>query len=318
MPQVDWLTKFSEMIAVTGRLEIHCAYGAPWRVARAPSGSCEIPYHIVLEGRAIFEDSQTGSTRELVGGDVLLLPHASAHVLHDGSGYTPSHTHHRLGSAGWTPIVNDGPGERLEMLCGRLVIEPPHDRLIRDYFPAHLVVRTMNSHDDEAMASASSRLALLLGLMRTESISEKPGAHAIFDMFSSVMFTLVVRAASESDFTPAGLPALAGDDRLAPVVSAMLSDPARPWRLSELASLCGMTRDVFARLFRDTLGRSAIELLTDLRMSLAANSLRDSSKTVKAVAGSVGYRSLAAFRRVFSERTGMTPGRWRRPTMEGE
>ena len=318
MPQFDWLSQFSEMIAVTGRLEVHCVYGAPWRIARAPSGSREIPYYIVLEGRAIFEDAQTGSTRELLSGDILLLPQASAHVLHDGSGYTASHADHRLVSAGWTLSDNDGPGERLEMLCGRLFIEPPHDHLIRNYFPTHLVVRTMNNHDDKAMASASGRLALLLGLMRAESTSDKPGGYAIFNMFSSVMFTLALRAASESDSAPAGLAALAGDDRLVPAVSAMLADLARPWRLSELANVCGMRHDLFARRFRAALGRSAIELLTDLRMSMAANALRDSSETIKAVAGSVGYRSPAAFRRVFSERTGMTPGQWRHLAIEGE
>jgi hypothetical protein len=29
----------------------------------------EIPYHVVLKGRAIIEDPETGTARELVGGD---------------------------------------------------------------------------------------------------------------------------------------------------------------------------------------------------------------------------------------------------------
>jgi AraC family transcriptional activator of mtrCDE len=60
------------------------------------------------------------------------------------------------------------------------------------------------------------------------------------------------------------------------------------------------------------LGRTANDLLTDIRMTLAANKLRQSSVSTAAVAAAVGYRSEAAFQRVFKRRMGMTPARWRR------
>jgi AraC family transcriptional activator of mtrCDE len=52
--------------------------------------------------------------------------------------------------------------------------------------------------------------------------------------------------------------------------------------------------------------------LTDLRMSLAANELRKPAVSTEVVAETVGYKSVSAFRRVFAERIGMTPGEWRR------
>jgi AraC family transcriptional activator of mtrCDE len=54
----------------------------------------------------------------------------------------------------------------------------------------------------------------------------------------------------------------------------MFTDRARPRNLSDLADLRGMSRATFIRHFQDTLGRSAIELLSDIRMSLAANELK--------------------------------------------
>ena len=66
------------------------------------------------------------------------------------------------------------------------------------------------------------------------------------------------------------------------------------------------------RQFQDKVGRSAIELLTDIRMSLASTELKKPGMTTEAVADSVGYRSVAAFRRVFTDKMGMTPGEWRR------
>jgi AraC family transcriptional activator of mtrCDE len=318
MSQVDWLSHLLQMITVTGQLEVRCTYGAPWRVAWARSAAHEIPYHVVLKGRAIIEDPEIRTARDLVAGDIVLLPHGSAHVLHDGSGETPGRTYNRKGSAGWTLSENDGQGEHLDMLCGRFFIGPPHDRLIRNYLPTNLVVRAMDGHGEEGIGSASNHLASLVGLMRMESAGDKLGGYAMLNALSSALFTLVLRAASESEQAPAGLLALAGHPRLAPAISAMFADPARPWNLPDLADLCRMSRATFMRHFQDKLGRSAVELLTDIRMSLAANELKKPAMTTEAVAESVGYQSVAAFRRVFTDKMGMTPGQWRRLAREGE
>lgn len=318
MSQVDWLSHLLKMITITGQLEVRCAYGAPWRVAWPKSAAHEIPYHVVLKGRAIIEDPETEMARELVGGDIVLLPHGSEHVLHDGSGHAPGLIYNRQGSAGWMLSENDGQGEHLDMLCGRFFIGPPHDRLIRDYLPTNLVVRSIDSQGEEGIGSASNHLANLVGLMRMESTSDKVGGYAILNALSSALFTLVLRAASESEQAPAGLLALAGHPRLAPAISAMFADPARPWNLPDLADLCSMSRATFMRHFKDKLGRSAAELLTDIRMSLAANELKKPTMTTESVAESVGYQSVSAFRRVFTDRMGMTPGQWRRLVHEGQ
>jgi AraC family transcriptional activator of mtrCDE len=317
MSQVDWLSHLLQLITITGRLEVRCAYGAPWRVAWARSAAHEIPYHVVLKGRAIIEDPETGTARELVGGDIVLLPHGSAHVLHDGSGQAPGRTYNRRGSAGWTLSENDGQGEHLDMLCGRFFIGPPHDRLIRGFLPTTLMVRAMEGRGEEGVGSASNHLASLVGLMRMESAGDKPGGYAILNALTSALFTLALRAASESEQVPAGLLALAGHPRLAPAISAMFADPARPWNLPDLADLCSMSRATFMRHFQDKVGRSAIELLTDIRMSRAANELKKPAMTTEAVADAVGYQSVAAFRRVFTDKMGMTPGQWRRLAREG-
>ncbi|MFC0401384.1 AraC family transcriptional regulator [Paraburkholderia rhizosphaerae] len=316
MSRVDWLSHLLQMITITGQLEVRCTYGAPWRVAWPESAAHEVPYHVVLKGRAIIEDPKTELASELVGGDIVLLPHGSAHVLHDGSGDRPAPTHNRRSSAGWTFSRNDGLSEDLDMLCGRFFIGPPHDRLIRNYLPTNLVVRAMDRNGEERIESASSGLAILVELMRIESGSDKLGGHAILNALSSALFALALRAASESEQAPPGLLALAGDSRLAPAISAMFADPAQPWNLPELADLCNMSRATFMRHFQDKLGISAVELLTNIRMSLAANELKKPAMTTEAVAESVGYRSISSFSRVFTEWMGMTPGKWRRLARE--
>lgn len=316
MSQVDWLSQLLTMITVTGQLEVRCIYGAPWRVEWDQSAAREIPYHVVLKGRAVIENPETATATELVAGDIVLLPHGSAHVLHDGSRRAPGPARHRMDASGRSVSENDGKGERLDMLCGRFLIGPPHDRLIRDYLPKTLTVRATDDAGEADADSSAHHLASLVNLMRAESTGDKPGGHAILNSLTSALFALALRAASESTQATAGLSALAGHPRLAPAISAMFADPARAWTLPDLAQLCSMSRATFMRHCTDTLGHSAIELLADIRMSLAANELKKPAMTTEAVADIVGYRSVAAFRRVFTDKMGMTPGQWRRQAHE--
>jgi AraC family transcriptional activator of mtrCDE len=318
MSEVDWLSHLLQIVTVTGKLEVRCAYGAPWRLTWGRAAANEIPYHVIVKGRAIFEDPETKTARELVSGDIVLLPHGAEHVLHDGSGQNPIRTRQHRGSAGWMLSENDSQDDQLDLLCGRFFIAPPHDRLIRSYLPTNLVARAMDGGGEDRIGSASSQLASLVGLMRMESAGDRAGGRAVLNALSSALFTLVLRAASESEKAPEGLLSLAGNPRLAPAIAAMFADPVRPWKLPDLADLCGMSRATFMRHFQDRLGCSALDLLTDLRMSLAANELKKPAISTEAVAETVGYQSVSAFRRVFTDRMGMTPGEWRRRAHKGE
>src|SRR3954453_8703850 len=157
MSEIDWLSRLLQLISVTGQVEVRCNYGAPWRVAWPPAAAREIPYHVVLRGRAIIEDPETRTARELASGDIVLMPHGSAHVLHDGSGQTPLPTHQSQRAAGWMLSQNEGGSEQLDLLCGRFFIAPPHDRLIHDYLPANLVVRAAERGGEEAMGPATDQ-----------------------------------------------------------------------------------------------------------------------------------------------------------------
>ncbi|MFB2567068.1 AraC family transcriptional regulator [Rhizobium sp. IMFF44] len=317
MSELDWLSQLLQIITVSGQLEVRCAYGAPWRIVWNRAAANEIPYHVIVRGRAIFEDPEARTRRELKSGDIVLLPHGAAHVLHDGSGQTPVPTQQRQSTAGLMLSENDSEGEQLDLLCGRFFIAPPHDRLIRNYLPLNLVARASDRPRDDDVTPATSQLSSLVWLMRMEAAGDRPGGRAVLNALSSALFTLVLRAASESAAAPEGLLALAGHPRLAPAISAMLADPAKPWKLPDLADLCGMSRATFMRHFQDRLGCSALDLLTDLRMSLAANELKKPAISTEAIAETVGYQSVSAFRRVFAEKMGMTPGEWRRLAQTG-
>jgi AraC family transcriptional activator of mtrCDE len=269
-----------------------------------------MPYHVILAGSAVLEVSRSGPPLHLGAGDIVMLPHGSGHVLHDGSGKSPAPARNR-GDLNLTFSDNTGDGERLEMLCGSFFLAPPHDRFVRDYLPTNFVVRTA-TRDESHGSETSAQLTGLLALMRTESNASHLGGNAMLNALSSALFTLTLRMASESKDAPTGLLALVGQPRLAPALTAMFSEPARPWTLPELAGLCNMSRATLIRHFQDKVGRSANDLLTAIRMTLAANELKKTNASTETVAETVGYQSVAAFRRAFSQHMGMTPGEWRR------
>jgi len=304
---MDWLSRLFEMMPVRGRLDLRCSYGAPWRIDQGPGESNEIPYHAVVGGSAVLEDLAGGRPLPLQTGDILLLPGNPRHVMHDGSGARPKPVRSRQ-ELNLLISENAGKGERLDLLCGHFAIAPPHDRLLRSYLPPRLVVHA-HSHDGGENAT---QLAGLVTLMRSESVDDHLGGRAMLNALSTAMFALVLRLASKAEDAPRGLLALAGHPRLAPAVAALFNEPARAWSLPDLARLCNMSRATLARQFQEKLGRSASDLLTDIRMTLAANELRKSSLSTGAVAEAVGYQSEAAFQRAFKSHMGVTPAQWRK------
>jgi AraC family transcriptional regulator, activator of mtrCDE len=308
---MDWLSHLLVMMPVTGRLDLRCLYGAPWRIDQAGADAGAMAYHAVLAGSLVLEDPQGGAPHRLAAGDILLLPSGTAHRLHDGSGAPPAPAHNRLG-VNLVFSENAGTGERLDMLCGHFLTSLQHNRLLRAYLPPLLIVRGARGRSTAEQTAAGAQVSSLVALMRAESDKESLGGRAMLNAFSSALFTLALRLASEAAEAPAGLLALAGHPRLAPALTAMFQEPAHSWTLPELARVCHMSRATLARHFQESLGRSAADLLLDIRMTLAANELKKPMRSTAAVAEIAGYQSEAAFQRAFKQHMGATPAQWRR------
>lgn len=97
------------------------------------------------------------------------------------------------------------------------------------------------------------------------------------------------------------------DPRLRLAMAAMHAEPARRWKLQDLAAAAGMSRTSFATRFRAKLGEPVMEYLTRWRMLLAADRLRNGRQSIAIVAPSVGYESESAFGAAFKRVIGVPP-----------
>ncbi|AHZ68676.1 hypothetical protein OU5_1597 [Pseudomonas mandelii JR-1] len=308
-PPLDWLSQLLAMVPVSGHLDTRCYYGAPWQVTYDLSPAGEMPYHIVLKGSAIVNAQRDYPAQQLDEGDIILFAHGTEHVLHDGGAKTPREASFKQ-ELNFVVSENNEIGERLDMLCGRFIVRPPYDRLLRTYLPPRLIVRSVP--ETPISYSTASQLANLVNLMRHESATPTLGAHAMLGALSAALFTLALRLAGEDEEAPSGLLAMAGHPRLAPALNAILHDPGHPWTLENLAGLCNMSRATLARHFKERIGSTTNDFITDVRMTMAITELKNPSHSTEQVAERVGYQSISAFQKTFRQRIGMSPAQWRK------
>lgn len=130
-------------------------------------------------------------------------------------------------------------------------------------------------------------------------------------MFEVVLIQLLRWMLDHSDqlaLPPGLLPGLA-DERLAPALVAVHEAPGEAWTLDALARTANMSRSAFAARFKEVLGRSPGDYLTQWRLTIAQEQLR-AGMSVSSVAAELGYASSSAFSRVFAQRIGCSPRAW--------
>jgi len=148
-----------------------------------------------------------------------------------------------------------------------------------------------------------------LEMLFNEAFSEAFGRQAAIDRLIEYFLIQILRHVIATGHLQGGIFAALSDARLKHAVGAMHDKPGHPWTLDALADIAGMSRARFAVNFRETVGTTPLDYLTDWRISIAQNLLKQ-GRPIKSVAAAVGYQSQAALSRVFAKRVGTAPALW--------
>lgn len=82
-------------------------------------------------------------------------------------------------------------------------------------------------------------------------------------------------------------------------------------KLSDVASLVGMSQSAFSRFFKLRTGRTFSEYIIEIRLGVAARMLVDSNKNVSEICYECGFNNLSNFNRIFKSRRGYSPREFR-------
>jgi len=263
-------------------------------------------FHLVAEGDCVIETAH-GARRQVVAGDLLLLPFADQHRLCKGTApdmvFDPSLIRQGPIEGVWT-VDHGGGGQETRLVCGFLESAELFTPVFRS-LPEMLVEHAGAGTVGGALASTVREIVHLVE-------AATPGTQAMLGRMMELLFVEVLRRhASRLPTGSKGLLAALNDPVVGRALQLLHADPARRWTADALAREAGASRTVLGERFNVLLGRPPIEYLAAWRIQLAADRLRHGKDGLARVAADIGYESEAAFGRAFKRVTGMTPGRWR-------
>jgi AraC-like DNA-binding protein len=148
----------------------------------------------------------------------------------------------------------------------------------------------------------------LIGYLAEEVVKDEPGQEAVLDRLLDLLLIAALRAwfARPTAQAPGWYQAH-GDPVVGPALRLIHNSPAHPWTVASLASATGVSRAALGRRFTDLVGEAPMTFLTNWRLTLAADLLREPGATVGSVARQVGYGSPFALSTAFKRVRGISP-----------
>jgi AraC-like DNA-binding protein len=156
---------------------------------------------------------------------------------------------------------------------------------------------------------ALPELAPTLQLLFSEAFAKLPGRQTAIDRLFEYLFVLLIRSAMNAQLVDSGVLMGLNDLRLGKAIEGMHKHPETSWSLEQLAQRAGMSRARFAAYFRQIVGMTPFDYLTNWRLGVAQTMLRKGN-SLKLIASAVGYANATALTRVFTQRVGMPPSEW--------
>lgn len=258
-------------------------------------------FHFVAQGSAYFSIDGEDDI-QLVAGDLIVLPQGDGHVLkRNKDSHTVSLGHFAKHSTG----LGEKDPQGTSFLCGAFGID------------RHMVLPAIKSLPRALLLqSGAGNLApstlKTLEQLRAELESRQPGSKVVIRHLLSTLFIYVLREWSERP-TPEfhNWFSAMQSPHIATALACIHERPDQDWNLDRLAQEAGLSRSVFARQFRESVGETPHAYLTRWRLGIAAQLLHQTTLSIGEIAFRVGYQSEHSFNRAFKVTRGVTAAKER-------
>ena len=240
----------------------------------------------------------------LTGGDCILLTQRTSFVMRDSLRTRPKRSFREVASTDSSNVAHyGGGGAPTTIVCGSLSFDRASLKPITQLMPDFILIKADQAH---TLALHNTMQALSL-----EMAEQAPGSAVVATRLAEVLFIQVLRThiASEPQRKNGWLRAIF-DPQIGTALSAVHNSVNTPWTVESLAEAAGMSRSAFAAHFKELLGQTPLEYVTEWRMQKAIKLLQQRDKKLIDIARLVGYESDAAFSKAFKRVVGANPGEY--------
>jgi AraC-like DNA-binding protein len=305
---MDVLSEMVDRLRTEGQLYGRLEFAAPWGF-RFPGekGICLM----VTRGSCFLGVDEQEPLLPLVGGDFVFLSAPRTYSLRSGPEIALRAVEEIASEDEFrrTRIIAFGAGGvRTSVIAGCFHFATPESEWLAGYLPPVIHVPTSSARTPQWFQST-------LQFVEAEIVQDLPGSSAVVDRLAEVLFVQALRTRITSPGPGekhSWLRALA-DPQIAAALRLMHTEPGHQWTVTELGRAVSMSRSAFAARFKELVGTTPLDHLTEWRMVRAAGLMREQPElTLDAVASEVGYESTGSFGKVFRRLMGLSPAKYRR------
>ena len=312
---MDPITDIFRTMHVTAFGQHRLEATAPWGLIQekrteekaTPSGKRSWPselahFAMLSRGNCWLSVEGTPEPIPLTGGDCFLLLRDTSIVLRDNPRTRPRSTFREIGASANNNVAHyGGGGAATTIVCGSLSFDRASLKPITQLLPRFILIKADHAH--------TLALHITMQALASEMAGQAPGSEVVATRLAEVLFIQILRAhiASEPERNQGWLRAIF-DPHVGAALNAVHDRVNKPWTVESLAEAAGMSRSAFAVRFKDLLGQTPLEYVTEWRMQKAMQLLEQRDQKLIDVARSVGYESDAAFSKAFKRVVGASPG----------
>ncbi|MFC3120042.1 helix-turn-helix transcriptional regulator [Agaribacter flavus] len=236
--------------------------------------SCSGHLHLLKQGSLVVKDGK-GYEKTLSEPSLIYFPRAHSHSL----------------------IADNGLGA--DLVCARI-----------DYFGGQRspIINALPSILEYPIES-TGLLGQSARWVFDEAFAERSGKTLVLNRLCDIFIVNVLRKLLEEGVFKEGMMAGLANPQLAKVLVAIHAQPQDKWSLVKMAECCAMSRSKFSDLFKQVVGQTPLDYLTEWRITIAQN-LIAKQQNMDLVAHQVGYENGSALARVFRKKIGCSPKAW--------
>ena len=310
---MDPITDIFQTLHITAVVHSRLEATAPWGLTRAASepektdstGHRIAPselahFGMVSRGNCWLSVEGIAEPMPLTGGDCFLLAPGSAYTLSDDP-RTRAKSFCEVARPDGNVIHYGGGGASTTIISGFLSFDKPSLKPVTQLLPSLILIKA-----DQARTLA---LHTTLQLIASEMAEQAPGSEVAAGRLAEVLFIQTIRThiASGAESCKRGWLRAIFDPQIGVALKSVHENVNQPWTVDSLAAAAGMSRSAFALRFKELLGQTPLEYVTEWRMQKAIQLLQQPDKKLLEVAQSVGYNSDAAFSKAFKRVVGLPP-----------